>query len=191
MSCLLYPCYFSFHCLHVPYTLSLVSIQWLQRFSHFRHLSWVHRLMPLFDAYTGPYKHKHRYWTGLLLLIQVLALVIFTTNNPTTNPLIISVILFLILIYFCYMRVYKSSLNNVLESLSLLNMVFIASSYQLLNNHSGIILFTTITSVSIAFIMFVFIVFYHASLKIVSLRRCKHMRSRIVTAVAKMKRDEG
>ena len=45
--------------LSVPFTFSLVSIQWLQRVSHYRPLFWVHRFMPLFDAYTGPYKHKH------------------------------------------------------------------------------------------------------------------------------------
>ena len=43
--------------LSVPYTVSLVSIQYLQRVSHYRVLFWVCRLMPLFDAYTGPYKH--------------------------------------------------------------------------------------------------------------------------------------
>ena len=38
--------------LSVPYTLSLVCSQWLQRISHCRLLFWVHRLMPLFDTYT-------------------------------------------------------------------------------------------------------------------------------------------
>ena len=47
----------------IPFTLSLVSIQWLQRISHYRPLFWAHKFMPLFDAYTGPYKHKHRYGT--------------------------------------------------------------------------------------------------------------------------------
>ena len=31
--------------LSIPYTLSLISIQWLQRISHYRLLSWVHRLI--------------------------------------------------------------------------------------------------------------------------------------------------
>ena len=81
--------------LSVPYTLSLVSIQWLQRISHYRLLFWVHRLMPLFDAHTGPYKHKHRYWTGLLLVVRVITLMIFTlnqTNHPAINLLTILVI---------------------------------------------------------------------------------------------------
>ena len=70
------------------HTLSLVSIQWLQRISDYCVLFWVHRQMPLFDAYTGPYKHKHRYWTGLLLLTRILFILIFSlniSNNPSVN----------------------------------------------------------------------------------------------------------
>ena len=73
--------------LSVPFTLSLVSIQCLLTISHYRLLLWVHKLMPLFDAYTGPYKHKHRYWTGLLLLVRVMILTTFILNQ-TNNPAI-------------------------------------------------------------------------------------------------------
>ena len=116
--------------LSVPYTLSLVSIQWLQRVSHFRCLCWVH----LFDAFTGPYKHKHRYWTGLLLLIRVVYLMISTlntTNNPAINLLTISMITFVISLYFCYMQIYKNVFNTILEIISLLNigLLSITSSY--------------------------------------------------------------
>ena len=178
--------------LSVPYTLSLVSIQWLQRFSHFRLLNWVHRLMPLFDAYTGPYKHKHRYWTGLLLLVRVLFLVIFTqstTNNPAINLLTISVISFVILAYFCYMHVYKNLLNTILEVISLLNigLLSVASTYQLLINQDSML--TTSISVSIAFITSIFVVLYHASVKIASLKICKATKARIVTAISKIKKD--
>ena len=55
--------------LSIPYTLSLVSIQWLLKISHFRVMFWVRRLKPLFDAYTGPFKVNHHYWTGLLLIL--------------------------------------------------------------------------------------------------------------------------
>ena len=180
--------------LSIPYTLSLVSIQWLQRVSHFRCLCWVHRLMPLFDAYTGPYKHKHRYWTGLLLLIRVIFLVIFTqntANNPAINLLTITVITFIISLYFCYMQVYKKLFNTVLEITSLLNigLLSIASSYQLLNDKSSMI--PTSISASIAFIMFVFVILYHFSMKLASLKMCKDMKLHIVTAITKMRKSEG
>ena len=180
--------------LSVPYTLSLVSIQWLQRISHFRCLCWVHRLMPLFDAYTGPYKHKHRYWTGLLLLIRVIYLMIFTlntTNNPAINLLTISVITFVISLYFCYMQIYKNVFNTILEIISLLNigLLSITSSYQLLNNKNSKL--TTSISASIAFITFIFIVIYHISLKLASLKICEDLKLRIVTAVTKVRKNEG
>ncbi len=52
----------------IPYTLLLISIQWLYKISHYRAMFWVQRLKPLFDAYTGPYRTHHHYWTGLLLI---------------------------------------------------------------------------------------------------------------------------
>ena len=179
--------------LSIPYTVSLVSIQWLQRVSHFSCLCWVHRLMPLFDAYTGPYKHKHRYWTGLLLLIRVIFLMIFTlntTNNPAINLITISVISFFGFGYFCYMQVYKNVFNTILEIISLLNigLLSIASSYQLLNNKSSVI--PTSISASIAFITFVFIILYHVCVKVASLKICKDMKVHIVTAVTKMRKNE-
>ena len=182
--------------LSVPYTLLLVSIQWLQRFSHFHLLCWVHRLMPLFNAYTGPYKHKHRYWTGLLLLIRVLFLVTFTqnlTNNPAINLLTISVISFVISGYFCYMHVYKSLLNSVLEIILLLNigMLSVISSYQLLNNQNSMHMLTCTTtiSISIAFIMFIFVVLHHTSVKLASLKICKDMKARLITVITNIKKD--
>ena len=93
------------------YTLPLVIIQWLQRISHYCVLRWVHKLMPLFDAYTGPYKFKHRYWTGILLLVRVAFLLIFSlnvSNNPAINLLTIAVINFVLLVYISYVQIYKN-----------------------------------------------------------------------------------
>ena len=64
--------------LSVPYTLSLITIQWLLRVSHYRVLFWVQKFKPLFDAYTGPYKTSHRYWTGLLLVVRLVVLITFS-----------------------------------------------------------------------------------------------------------------
>ena len=77
------------------YPLSLVSIQWLVKISHCRAMSWVQKLKPFFDAYTGPYRADHCYWTGLLLIIRIVLLVIFTLNrnySPTHNLLAVVVV---------------------------------------------------------------------------------------------------
>lgn len=56
----------------LAYTLSIVLGPWLQRKTEYRVLFWVVRLKPLFDAYFGPLKDDHRYWTGLLLLSRMI-----------------------------------------------------------------------------------------------------------------------
>ena len=81
----------------LPYTLSLVSIQWLLKISHYRIMFWVQKLKPFFDAYTGPYKVQHRYWTGLLLLVRIILLVIFSLNR--SNDLTINL---LCIFFLCF-----------------------------------------------------------------------------------------
>ena len=122
--------------------------------------------MPLFDAYTGPYKAKHRYWTGLLFLVRVLLLPIFSTNftnNPAINLLAVIVMSSIILTYLSFAGgIYKSTLNNILEIASILNLLLLSSAtlYVLLVGHSTIT--TILVSTCSAFIiLFVFLVFYH------------------------------
>ena len=38
---------------------------------------WVTKLKPFFDAFTGPFKDKHRYWVGGLLLARCFLLLVF------------------------------------------------------------------------------------------------------------------
>ena len=164
--------------LSVPYTLSLVSIQWLQRISHYRALCWVHKLMPLFDAYTGPYKHMHRYWTGLLLLIRTLFILIFSlniSNNPAVNLLAIAVISFTLLGYLCFMRVYKKFIHNILEAVSIFNLgqLSVATLYQISSGASRVTV--TRISTSIAFIIVVCIMSYHGIQRLLSLNKVKYI----------------
>ena len=180
--------------LSVPYTLSLVSIQWLQMISHYRVLFWVHRLMPLFDAYTGPYKHKHRYWTGLLLLTRILFILIFSlniSNNPAVNLLAIAVISSTVLAYLCYMRVYKNLLHNILEALSIFNLglLSVATLYQISNGKNNVLI--TYISSSVAFIITICITFYHCVERLLSLRIAKLIRSLIDTHMCKKGTNTG
>ena len=86
----------------LPYTVALLFIQCLQYRSSYRILAWVRRLKPLFDAYTGPYKDKHRYWPGLLLVVRVVLFLVFSLNvfgDPAISLLTIIVTMFCFL-YF-------------------------------------------------------------------------------------------
>ena len=178
--------------LSVPYTLSLVSIQWLQKVSHHCFLSWVHKLMPLFDAYTGPYKHKHRYWTGLLLLVRVLMLIVFSlnqANDPAVNLITITMIATVLTVYASYMDIYKNWLHNVIEILSLLNLAFL--SVVILYDSSNTILATK-TSSTVTFISFILITFYHSTWRLMSLRKMRQMKSKISAKITRIrgKRDD-
>ena len=115
----------------LPYTLVLFGIQWLQIFSHYKPFRWVNKLKPLFDAYTGPYKDKHRYWTGLLLLIRIGLFIVFSTNtsgDPAINLLaIVTVILCLFAYLAMFGGVYKSRLLNFLDYSTLLNLAILSA----------------------------------------------------------------
>ena len=86
----------------LPYTAILIFIQQLQHWSSYRVLFWVKKLKPLFDAYTGPYKDRHRYWTGLLLLFRTILFLIFSLNtrgSSDINLLATSLTVLLLLVY--------------------------------------------------------------------------------------------
>ena len=72
---------FVFLFLFLPYTLLLLFGQWLQVLSHLRLFSWVNRLKPFMDSYHAPYKAKHRYWPGLLLVLRFVLYLVFVAKQ--------------------------------------------------------------------------------------------------------------
>ena len=152
--------------LSLPYTISLLTIQWLLKVSNYKAMFWVQSLKPLFDAYTGPYKDNHRYWTGLLLVVRIVVLTSFSlnrSNNPTLNHFIIIVLTVALLIWLYFTGwVYKHFLNNCLEVFFLCNLSLtsVAALFQLSNNsHSPVVIYVSTGTV---FMVFVGIILYHA-----------------------------
>ena len=159
----------------IPYTVSLLCIQWLQKISHYKLLFWVVKLQPLFDAYTGPYKIEHRYWTGLLLLVRVFLYLIFSINtlgDPAINLLSTVVVVTCLLAYTSLVGgVYKVLWIHFLETAFLLNSVILpaASLYQI--NSTAAIVSITYTSTGIAFVLFIAIIIYHLAQKIAQVKK--------------------
>ena len=153
--------------LSLPYTALLLFIQCLQQKTKYRALFWIGKFKPLFDAYTGPYQDKHRYWTGLLLLLRAVLFLIFSVNvfgDPAINLLVITLTvfcLFAFLVLFAKGRIYKVRYSNVLECAFLLNLGFLCSGtlYCRLTNGNQAVL--TYTSVGIAFAIFTVVVVIH------------------------------
>ena len=112
----------------VPYTGMLLFIQCFEKLSNHKLLSWIHKLKPLFDAYTGPYKDRHRYWTGLLLLVRAALFIVFSVNAAIASCSAVD-LLAITLTTFCLIthevvvgRVYKTWILNTIEYSYLLNL---------------------------------------------------------------------
>ena len=116
----------------LPFALSLFSIQWLQKASNHKLFSWVYRLKPFFDVYTGPFTSSGRFWTGLLLLTRV-ALHIVTAVNVAGYPktvlgaTIMAILLLFLVIGILPARLYRRKYLNILEYSSLINLGILAS----------------------------------------------------------------
>jgi hypothetical protein len=151
--------------LSLPYTFTLLTIQFLQKMSHYPVLFWVHRLKPFFDAYTGPYKSRHRYWTGLLLVARLILLIIFSvnqSNNLSINLLAIITVSVVLLGWLSSANwVYASPLNNFLEIIFLGNLGLTSAAvlFNVSNGKSSPV--AIYLSTSIAFTLLTFIIFYH------------------------------
>ena len=85
-----------FFFLFLPYTILLLFGQWLQAISHLKLFSWVNsaRMKPFLDSYHTPYKAKHRYWPGLLLVLRFVLLLVFALNpQQDTNINLLAILM--------------------------------------------------------------------------------------------------
>ena len=153
--------------LFLPYTLLLLFGQWLQAVSHLRYFSWVNsaRLKPFIDAYHAPYKAKHRYWPGLLLVLRFVLLLVFALNpqqDPSINLLAILVGTG-ILVAWAWVSggVYRNWCLDALEGSFALNLIILVGATFYVNHTKGNQLAVGHTSVSIALVTFIGILTYH------------------------------
>ena len=149
----------------LPYTIILIFIQHLQQWSSYRVLFWVKKLKPLFDAYTGPYKDRHRYWTGLLLLVRIALFLIFSVNvsgDPAINLLVILIAVLCVLVYTSLIEnIYKVWYLNALEFFSFLNLGLLSSATLYMRLTGGNEAACIYTSTAIALATFIIITFLH------------------------------
>ena len=160
----------------IPYTTLLIFIQYLQHRSSYRVLFWVKKLKPLFDAYTGPCNDRHRYWTGLLLLVRIVLFLTFSLNtrgNADINLLaIILTVLSLFMHDVLFGTVYKTWSLNAIEYSYFLNLGVLTSAT----------FYTTVTgqgqlgvvyaSVGITLTQFIITVTFHALKRFKSSHHC-------------------
>ena len=173
-----------FMILLLPFSMSLLCIRHIYSLSNCcRIFSWVNRLKPFFDTYTGPFKDKSRFWVGLLLFVRLFLLIVHALDykdNVVPYYIIIAVCLLLSSIMISLHGVYKRKCLNILEHFFIVNICILF----LINTHKGgSDSWKSILShllVSSAFLVFLGIVVYHSYLKIshLGLLRKLHLRFR-------------
>ena len=149
----------------LPYTAILTFIQYLKRWSFYKMLFWVQKLKPLFDAYTGPYKDRHCYWTGLLLLLRISVFLIISSNvsgDPAINLLTILIVVLCVLVYTSLIEnIYKVWYLNALEFFSFLNLGLLSSATFYIRLTNGNQTACIYTSTAIALATFAIVIFLH------------------------------
>ena len=153
--------------LFLPYTMLLTFSQCLQAKSHLKIFSLVNSryVKPFLDAYHAPYTNKHRYWTGLMLLLRFVLFLISAVNalgDPSVNLLAIATATIVTLPTILGSRIYNTWSLGLLETSFIINLTILAVATLYIRPSGGNQNAVTFTSVGIAFVTFTGIVIYHS-----------------------------
>ena len=155
----------------IPYALLIFTVQFLRRYSSNRFLRWVNKLMPIFDAYLGPYKPKQGYWTGLLLFVRVILVIVFTINvfgSPAIDIFVVSVITMLLVLFNLGQGgVYNRTFLTILELSYIVNLGLLAAATALVRQIDGKQRAAVVyTSTAVALATFAGTLVYHVKVQI-------------------------
>ena len=151
----------------------IFSSQWLQKCTG-KYCKASHdpvvKLKPLVDSYTGPYKDKYRFWTGLLIFVRVVLTAVFsytTQMMPGINNYIIMVVCVL-LIRVSANGIYRNKALNYLEFSHYFNLFCVSLSSELIyhlqwDSHR---VYLSSASVSISMVLFIGTVLVHIHIKL-------------------------
>ena len=167
----------------LPFALLILFVQCLRRFSDKKLLRWVNKLMPIFDAYLGPYKPNQGYWTGLLLFVKVILVIAFVGNvsgYPAIDIFVVSVVgLFLIMLNLGQGGVYRKTFLTYLEISYVVNLLLLAVATALVMQIDGKQRPSVIySSATVAFVTFVGTLAYHVKIKLEKLTCIQRISSK-------------
>ena len=153
------------------YTFLLFCWQWLVYCPNKGPLRWIigsTKVIAFMDAYQNPYNKDHRYWIGLLLLVRVLLYLVSALNvlgDPRIN--LFSIALFVVMLAFFQRaveskcKIHKERLNEMFESISLLNLAGLTIATFFITEDKGNQNVVAYISTGIAFATFLTILVYH------------------------------
>lgn len=153
----------------LPFTLSLLFIKHIFALSNYCEcFSFINKLKPFFDVYTGPFKDNARFWPGLLLLARVAILVAQVEFSKFLVFYYVTILVCLILsvIMVVLKGVYKEHFLNVIEYSSIFNIAIVFTLMTASENaKSDLIQGINHASILVVFITFLGIMLYHINLK--------------------------
>ena len=119
-----------FGVLCLAYTFVLLFIGQLPRISHWPFFSWVYKLKPFFDCYTGPLSTKGLFWVGLLLMVRFFLLVVYSINISSEEftkmtTTVVAVMVLLLVSLTIPSGIYTKRHLNIIENLSIANIGFL------------------------------------------------------------------
>ena len=175
----------------LPYTLFLLLNPLFEKYlTKYSLCSFLYKLKPILDAYSGPMKDEYRVWPGLLLVarIPVLLAVTFAENLIQFRSVLLSILLsVLVVILTCFHGVYNNRLHNFIETW----FIFMLTAMVALAIASDSVRYTTIwynVSIGIFTCSFIAIIGYHLYLKVD--KRFPHFVSAIKKKLKSLKKDK-
>lgn len=152
----------------LAYTISLFSWQWLLRYriNKLFKRKGFQKLCLFIEPYHAPYTFRHRYWTGMLLLVRVFLYIISAVNvsgDPQVSLVaIIFVVSMLLLVKGTIAKnLYKKQPVDVIETVMHINLVLFATitlyNFDINRNQYAVAHIST----SIAFTLFIVIITFH------------------------------
>ena len=149
------------------YTMILISWQLLVRLPNWKVFASIRnpKLSCFIGAYHAPYTSKHRYWTGLLLMLRVCLFLVSAINltESTQEPLVAIMVAIGSLLLLNTRNVYKNIYLNIIEMVSLANTLaftvftWYATEPKNTKLHEAV----AYISVAITCIMLIFVIFFH------------------------------
>ena len=154
------------------YTALLFSWQRLLYLPKWRIFKWSRnpKIQTFIETYHTPYTPKHRYWTGLLLIVRIILYLVAAanvSNDPTValTAIVVTVCYILVFRLFFASRLYRKWPVDVLETFFYLNMLsfatFIWYSSSLDKSDNKHAEEAAYTSVIIGFLVLLLIILYH------------------------------
>ena len=155
--------------LGLVYTALLFSWQWLLHLPRWRIFKWSRnpKIKTFIETYHTPYTPKHRYWTGLLLIVRIILYLVAATNvsnNPTValTAINFTVCCIFALRQFIGSRIYRKWPVNILDTFFYLNILsFAVFTWYSLDNPDSNQEAAAYTSVVLTLFALLLIILYH------------------------------